>query len=150
MFTKWNSKRDGFVLYEAVLSLMITIMTLGILQQSLQLLKTIQRVSFRDPLRWHISYEKLDSILSQNELVEIDNNKIIYKNKNDKNLKWVVEKYGSNILRLTAAVKGGHEPIFTNLDTDHPVTIEKIQNLVIITTVNKAGQKSQMCFINDP
>lgn len=132
-------------MYEAVLSLLITIMTLGILQQSLQLLKIIQKTSFRDQLRWHITQEKLQEVLGKAEIVEINAGKIIYKNKNMR--KMTIDRYNFRTLRITTADKGGHEPIMTNLNK---INIEKIQNLVIITTENKAGQKSQMCIINDP
>ncbi len=148
MFIKYKSKHQGFILYESVLALMITIMTLGILQQSLQLLKTIQQTSFRDQLRWHITQEKLQETLSNNEIVTCDENRLVYLDKKT-NKKIAIKKYG-NInnftLLLTRDDGKGYVPIITNL---RKIGIEKIRNLVIITTENKAGQLSEMFLIND-
>ncbi|WP_166806664.1 ComGF family competence protein [Companilactobacillus zhachilii] len=124
---------------------MIAIMTLGALQESIQLLKTIQKTSFRDQVRWHITQEKLQDVLGKAQIIKLDEDIIIYQN--DPNKRMVLEAYGGRMLRIKTADNKGHEPIMTNLNK---INIEKIQNLVIITTENKAGQKSQMCIINDP
>lgn len=145
MLIKLKNRHQGFVLYEAVVSLMITVMTLGILQQSLQILHVVQNTSFRDQLRWHITQEKLQDLLGPRKLKKVLNDKIYYFN--DQNKTMVLEDYQFRMLRITTATDGGHLPVMTNIQN---INIEKIQNLVIITTENKAGQKSQMCIINDP
>jgi len=149
MFIKLNSKRhDGFLLYESVISLMVTIMTLGILQQSLQLMKIIQNTSYRDQLRWHITNEKLQDTIEHVNLRRVSDDKIIFNKKNQESV-YVIESYGpikNKLLRITTATAGGHEPIITNLNK---IRIEKNRNLVIITTVNKADEKSVMYLTND-
>ncbi|WP_162261219.1 ComGF family competence protein [Companilactobacillus kimchiensis] len=133
-------------MYEAVVALIVTIMTLGILQQSLQILKRVQNTSFREQVRWHITQEKLQSLLDENKVIDVNDQQILYLNLQT-NKKWMIEKYGpivgDKMLRITTAADGGHEPILTNLQK---INIEKFRNLVIITTVNKAGQKSEMCL----
>lgn len=149
MFIKSQNKRPGFVLYEAVVALMITIMTLGILQQSLQILHRVQQTTFRDQLRWHITQEKLQELLGRSKLWRVDEDIIIYQNgsKEDRMVLDVYNSNGGKVLRKTTATQGGYEPMMTNLKT---INIEKKDKLVIITTENKAGQTSQMCLINDP
>lgn len=146
MFMKLKNNHSGFVLYETVVSLLVAVLTLGILQQSLQILHSIQQTTFRDQLRWHVTQEKLQEILSHSELIKVSDNQFVYER--EANERMVIGGYANNtILRKTTATRGGYEPIMTNLNK---INIEKIQNLVIITTENKAGQKSQMCIINDP
>ncbi|CAJ1187549.1 hypothetical protein CPR19088_GLDEOEPO_01854 [Companilactobacillus paralimentarius] len=145
MFIKLKNKHRGFILYETVVALMITIMTLGILQQSLQILHSVQKTSFRDQVRWHITQEKLQDLLGPRKLKSVLDDKVYYFN--DENKTMVLENYQSQMLRITTATEGGHLPVMTNIQK---INIEKIENLVIITTENKAGQKSQMCIINDP
>lgn len=145
MFIKLKNKHRGFILYETVVALIITIMTLGILQQSLQILHSVQKTSFRDQVRWHITQEKLQDLLGPRKLKKVLDDKIYYFNDEDKTM--VLETYQSRMLRITTATEGGHLPVMTNIQK---INIEKIENLVIITTENKAGQKSQMCIINDP
>jgi len=146
MFIRCNSKRDGFILYESIVALMITIMTLGILQQSLQILRTIQQTTFRDQLRWHVTQEKLQELLGKSEIKRIDEGRIIFFDKSAQKTR-IIEKYNYDTLRISEATEDVSEPIITNLSK---INIEKIQNLVIITTVNKAGQKSEMYLTNDP
>ncbi|WP_338216623.1 ComGF family competence protein [Companilactobacillus muriivasis] len=148
MFIKLKNKRSGFVLYEAVVSLMITIMTLGILQQSLQILHNVQKTTFRDQLRWHITQEKLQELLGKSQITGVFGNRLFYKDENDKTkaIK-MFGNYGRAILAIENADNGGYEPMMTNLND---INIEKKDKLVIITTENKAGQTSQMCLINDP
>lgn len=145
MFIRCNFKRKGFVLYEAIVALMIAVMTLGILQQSLQILKIVQQTSFRDQLRWHVTQEKLQELLNHNKIKRMDDKQIIFFDEATQKTR-VIERYNGDMLRIVDAVGGTSEPIITNLKQ---INIEKIQNLVIITTVNKAGQKSEMYLTND-
>ncbi len=145
MFIKLKNNHSGFVLYESVIALLVTVLTLGVLQQSLQILHSVQKTSFREQLRWHITQEKLQDILGDSELRRVDDDRIIYKREN---IIMVIEAYDHyRILRKRKADVNGQTTILTNLTS---INIEKIQNLVIITAENKAGQKSQMCIINDP
>ena len=154
MSTKLKKKRPAFMLYETILSLMITVMTLGILQQSLQILRTIQHTSFRDQVRWHVTNEKLQDLLGKHEIFKVEEKQIIYyapENSKDKkpDYKMILEAYGpkkSEMLRIMTAEVGGHEPIMMNLNK---IKIEKIENLVIITTENKVQQTSMMCIVNE-
>jgi len=145
MFIRCNSRRKGFVLYEAIVALMVTVMTLGILQQSLQILKIVQQTSFRDQLRWHVTQEKLQELLKHNKIRRMDDKRIVFFDEATQKTR-VIERYGGDTLRIVDAVEETSEPIITNLKQ---INIEKIQNLVIITTVNKAGQKSEMYLTND-
>ena len=147
MSIKSKNEHQGFVLYEAILALLITVLTLGVLQQSLQILKAVQKTSFRDQLRWHITQEKLQDTFNNAQIISFESDKIVYFDKR-KNQAMVLEKYGEEgnyILRLRTAGKGGHIPIITNLNKIH---VEKIRELVIITTENKAGQISEMYLTN--
>ena len=147
MSIKSKNEHQGFVLYEAILALLITVLTLGVLQQSLQILKAVQKTSFRDQLRWHITQEKLQDTFNNAQIISFESDKIVYFDKT-KNQAMVLEKYGEEgnyILRLRTAGKGGHIPIITNLNKIH---VEKIRELVIITTENKAGQISEMYLTN--
>lgn len=136
------------MLYESILALMITIMTLGVLQQSLQLLKTIQQTSFRDQLRWHITQEKLQDKLVDKRIKSFDEDNLFYLDlKTGKT--FTIKKYGHERnfnLVFSRGDEKGYVPIITNLQK---IRIEKIQNLVIITTENKAGQLSEMFLVND-
>lgn len=148
MSIKWKSKHSGFTLYESVIALMITVMTLGVLQQSLQILKTVQNTTFRDQLRWHITQEKLQTILKDNQIKLVTDDKVVYFDRQKKK-SMVIEKYPAGrlfMLRLTTSTNGGHEPIMMNLNK---ISIEKNRNLVIITTENHLGQKSEMYLSND-
>lgn len=51
MFIKLNQPHRGFTLYETIIALMVTILTLGVLQQSLQILKIIQQTDFQEQVR---------------------------------------------------------------------------------------------------
>ncbi|HIY91981.1 ComGF family competence protein [Companilactobacillus sp. HBUAS56275] len=153
MSIKSKVKRKGFVLYESILALMITLMTLGILQQSLLIMRTVQHTTFKDQLRWHVTQEKLQSELDHAlKIDEITNKHIIYTKP-----EWLGKSHpafvfdifgneGNKMLRYKTAVAGGHEPILMN---QKEIKIEKGSNLVIITTVNKAGEKSEMYLTLD-
>lgn len=148
MFIKSNLPRKGFTLYETIIALMVTVMTLGILQQSLQILKIVQKTDFRDQVRWHITQEKLQNTLQDNKIVDLEKHRIVYLEKESEKKK-AIEKYLTEnglILRITSTTRGGHEPIMTNL---RKINIEKNGNLVIITTENKASQSSTMCLVYD-
>jgi len=148
MFIKQKfRKKEGFILYESVIALMVTLMTLGILHQSLQIMKAIQNTSSKDQLRWHITQEKLQETLGDAHLRRVTTDKIIYDKPGNKGIN-VIESYGpsaNSMLRMRTATSGGHEPIITNLNR---IYIEKSQNLVIITTVNKANETSEMYLTN--
>lgn len=161
MSTKSKLRHKAFTIYESILALMVTILTLGILQQSLLILRQVQKTTFRDQLRWHITQEKLQDTLQNNKIVELTNLKIIYEDRNNNNQRMVLERYQDDpvikpnqklenqpyMLRLTTATQGGHEPIIMNLSK---ITIEKIRNLVIITTVNSnTGKTSEICLLNE-
>lgn len=141
---KLRNKHSGFVLYEAAVALMITIMILGILQQSLQILHNIQKTTFRDQVRWHINQEKLQDVLGDSQIARVYDDRIIYK-RSLEDRKMVLGKY-NHFLRIENATGGGFVPVMKDLNK---INFEKFDNLVIITTVNKAGQKSQMCIIVD-
>lgn len=148
MFIKSNQPHRGFTLYETIIALMVTIMTLGILQQSLQILKIIQRTDFQEQVRWHITQEKLQIVLQNSKIINLKNQRIVYSPNNEQN-KRVIEKYWAGdklMLHATTVSSGGHEPIMTGL---RKINIEKNGNLVIITTENKAQQKSTMCLVYD-
>lgn len=145
MFIKLNRKKTGFILYESILMLMVTIMTLGILQQSLQLLNSIQKTSFREQLHWHITQEKLQDMMANSKIYYFDKNRVIFGQK-DSPSRQVIEWESSNILRIRKAGKEAYEPIMMNLKK---IEIEKIRNLVIITTENNDNQTSKMCLLSD-
>lgn len=153
MSIKLRARRKGFVLYESVLALMITLMTLGILQQSLLIIRTVQHTTFKDQLRWHITQEKIQSEMDHAlKINEVKDNHISYtkpewlNNKHPAFVFNIFGKEGNKMLRYKTAVSGGHEPILVN---QKEIKIEKISNLVIITTVNKAGEKSEMYLTLD-
>lgn len=146
MFIKSNQIRRGFTLYETIIALMVTILTLGVLQQSLQILKIIQQTDFQEQVRWHITQEKMQKVLQNSKIINLKNQRIVYSS-NDEQSKRVIEKYWAGdklMLHATTVSSGGHEPIMTNL---RKINIEKNGNLVIITTENKAQQKSMMCLV---
>ena len=146
MFIKLNQPHRGFTLYETIIALMVTILTLGVLQQSLQILKIIQQTDFQEQVRWHITQEKLQTVLQNSKIINLKNQRIVYSS-NDEQNKRVIEKYwagGKLMLHATTVLNGGHEPIMTDL---RKINIEKNGNLVIITTENKAQQKSMMCLV---
>lgn len=145
MSTQLKSKHRGFVLYEAIIALMVTILTVGILQQSLKILQMVQQTSYREQLRWHITEDKLQQMLSNYKAGEISEDKIELIDKQTNMPKRIIKVFNFQQLIITTE-KGGYEPIITNLKK---IRIEKNQNLVIITTVNKAGKISQMCLTND-
>lgn len=145
MSTQLKSKHRGFVLYEAIIALMVTILTVGILQQSLKILQMVQQTSYREQLRWHITEDKLQQMLSNYKAGEISEDKIELIDKQTNMPKRIIKVFNFRQLIITTE-KGGYEPIITNLKK---IRIEKNQNLVIITTVNKAGKISQMCLTND-
>ena len=136
-------------MYEAVVALMITIITLGILQQSLQIMRNIQTTSFRDQLRWHVTQEKLQRLIGPAKIRRFDKTSLIFevagKEEVVKKLE-VIGNKGNQILNFKDAATEEKEPIMTNLKQ---IKIEKSQNLVIITTVNKADEKSEMYLTND-
>lgn len=145
MSTQLKSKHRSFVLYEAIIALMVTILTVGILQQSLKILQMVQQTSYREQLRWHITEDKLQQMLSNYKVGEISEDKIELIDKQTNMPKRIIKVFNFQQLIITTE-KGGYEPIITNLKK---IRIEKNQNLVIITTVNKAGKISQMCLTND-
>lgn len=145
MSTQLKGKHRGFVLYEAIIALMVTILTVGILQQSLKILQMVQQTSYREQLRWHITEDKLQQMLSNYKAGEISEDKIELVDKQTNMPKRIIKVFNFQQLIITTE-KGGYEPIITNLKK---IRIEKNQNLVIITTVNKAGKISQMCLTND-
>lgn len=147
---KNNVRHKGFMLYESIVALMVTILTISVLQQSLQLMKSIQNTIFREQLRWHITQEKLQSMLDDAyEIRKITSSQIIFSKTKLLDKKHPVfvlsirEDKGTydRMLRITTATNGGHEPILMH---QREIKIEKISNLVIITTVNQAGEKSEM------
>lgn len=145
-FIKSNQKRSGFILYEAVIALMIAIMTLGILQQALQIMKSIQNTSYKDQLTWHITNERLQDKFEHMKIRVCDKDKVIFHQEKLTKKIYVDESNHHKVLKIAVADINQEETVMTNLKQ---IKIEKIQNLVIITTVNNANEMSELYLTND-
>lgn len=139
-------KRSGFILYEAVIALMITIMTLGILQQALQIMKSIQNTSFKNQITWHVTNERLQDKFVHDGINGIARDHVIFHHDKLTRKIYADDMKNAKALKIVTADVGGSETIMANLKQ---IKIEKIQNLVIITTVNSADEMSEMYLTND-
>ncbi len=100
-----RSRHEGFMLAEAVIALLVTVMTLGILQQSLQIVKKVESNTRSEVLRWHISNERIQDLFLHSKVLESNDQQIIFEVSGNK--RYSIESYQNNMLRMTGAEVGG-------------------------------------------
>ncbi|WP_025024789.1 hypothetical protein [Companilactobacillus nodensis] len=93
------------MLAEAVIALLVTVMTLGILQQSLQIVKKVESNTRSEVLRWHISNERIQDLFLHSKVLESNDQQIIFEVSGNK--RYSIESYQNNMLRMTGAEVGG-------------------------------------------
>ncbi len=140
-----RSRHEGFMLAEAVIALLVTVMTLGILQQSLQIVKKVESNTRSEVLRWHISNERIQDLFLHSKVLESNDQQIIFEVSGNK--RYSIESYQNNMLRMTGAEVGGHMPVLVNLKK---IKFEQKGNVYVIRTTDKSGRKSEMYLINEP
>ncbi|KRK80315.1 hypothetical protein FD03_GL002230 [Companilactobacillus nodensis DSM 19682 = JCM 14932 = NBRC 107160] len=133
------------MLAEAVIALLVTVMTLGILQQSLQIVKKVESNTRSEVLRWHISNERIQDLFLHSKVLESNDQQIIFEVSGNK--RYSIESYQNNMLRMTGAEVGGHMPVLVNLKK---IKFEQKGNVYVIRTTDKSGRKSEMYLINEP
>ncbi|WP_334330300.1 competence type IV pilus minor pilin ComGF [Companilactobacillus sp. HBUAS59699] len=138
-------RRKGFILAEAVIALLVTVMILGILQQSLQIVKKVQSNTRSEVLRWHIYNERIQDLFLHSKVTKMADHKIVFEVSDTK--RYAIEAYdNNNMLRMTGADMGGHMPIVTGLKD---IKFERKNNIYIIQTIDKNNRKSEMYLINE-
>ena len=107
-------KVKGFLLVEAIISLVITLFCLIMLTNLLALFKQYRQAEhYGNELV--LSYVQLNNFIESSNYIEIDqkesnSKKVIFKREEDgKTTNYVLEYYNSSMLRLTAS-QGGHMP----------------------------------------
>lgn len=140
-----KNRRKGFVLAEAVIALLVTVMTLGILQQSLQIVSKVQTNTRSEVLRWHIYNERIQDMFLNARIIDFQDHHIVFESTNNKN--YTIESYSNDsMLRMTGAEMGGHMPIITGLKS---IQFERNKDIYIIRTIDKMNRKSEMYLINE-
>lgn len=138
-------KRKGFMLAEAAVTIVVAILTLGILNQAIGIVKTVSRSTHSEILRWHISNEKLQDKILHSTVTNISDTRMQFITDDGKT--YILEEHTRDkMLRLTTPT-GGHMPILTKLTYVH---FKRNGNLIIIITKDKSNRKSEMYLINDP
>lgn len=112
-------KVKGFLLVEAIISLVITLFCLIMLTNLLALFKQYRQAEhYGNELV--LSYVQLNNFIESSNYIEIDqkesnSKKVIFKREEDgKTTNYVLEYYNSSMLRLTAS-QGGHMPLLMNV-----------------------------------
>lgn len=138
-------RREGFLLAEAVIALLVTVMTLGILQQSLQIVKKVQFNTRSEVLRWHVYNERIQELFLHSKVTVMGDHHIVFEVSDTKS--YALESYDNDsMLRMTGADMGGHMPIITGLIS---INFERKGNIYIIHTIDKNNRKSEMYLINE-
>ncbi|WP_164509311.1 ComGF family competence protein [Companilactobacillus jidongensis] len=133
------------MLAEAVIALLVTVMTLGILQQSLQIVKKVESNTRSEVLRWHVSNERIQDLFLYAKVLNSTEQKIVFEVSEDK--RYSIESYkNGDMLRMTGAESGGHMPILVNLKH---IKFEQKESIYIIHTIDKFDRKSEMYLINE-
>ncbi|APX72389.1 ComGF family competence protein [Companilactobacillus allii] len=143
-----HKKRSGFMLAEAAVALLVAIITLGILNQSLQIARNVHHNTRSELLRWHITNEKLQNdYFIHADIKNVKSNSITFSIiKNGEKKDYELNSYDDKVLRLTTP-NGGYMPILKNLIY---INISKNGNLITIITRDKTNRKSEMFLINEP
>lgn len=148
-----HKKHEGFMLAEVAVALLVIVITLGMLNQALQIVQTVHNNTRSELLRWHISNEKLQDKFLHADIKSVRRDSIRFRviEENEQKVKepkdYELSSYNNDkMLRLTTP-NGGHMPILTNLIY---IYIVKDGNLITIITRDKTNRKSEMYLINEP
>ena len=136
-----TGKRPGFLLYEAVVTLIVTVMTLGILQQCLLLTQQIHRDFENDSFRLQVTLLHLQETLAAAENVAVENGRITYQVNNEH---YLIENYHDRLLRLRKAEAGGHLPLITQLKQ---CQIFARGNLIVIAIRDQKNKLSELYLV---
>ncbi|MQS88918.1 hypothetical protein FHL04_03715 [Lactobacillus salsicarnum] len=145
---KLKSRRQGFMLSEAVLALFVSAITIGILQSCLKIFDQVKVINSSENIRWHVINEKLQNEFANITVVKMDSQKMIYHKNDVKNntyaIKYFQMKNGNNIIQRTT-VGGGFSPIIGKLSN---FKISRIGNNLMFKITNKQGIVTEMYFTN--
>ncbi|MFD1417876.1 competence type IV pilus minor pilin ComGF [Companilactobacillus keshanensis] len=139
-----DGKRHGMVLAETLLALLVTVLVLGILQQTLKVIKNVPDNLNAEQVRWHMTNEYIQENFQGEKIKEYTPNKLNFENKNGSKSAHVLEFY-HDMLR-TRTEQGGHIPLVMNLKK---CTFKIKKDLIIIKMIDKKNRISEMYLTND-
>lgn len=144
-----GKKRPGFLLAEALIALMISIMTINILHDAILILRTVPRLDHASELRQQITQRKLSDYFKDQIIDEIDleTHQLSFKRYNSTEQVWHYKKLAVDqrwsdrqFLRLYDA-NGGFEPILNDVQK---VSFKRIKNLLLITICDSDNLTTEM------
>lgn len=143
-YIKWNGKHPGFMLSESLIALLVTILVIGLLQQTLKVVKSVPENLNADQIRWHMTNEYIQDKFQGEHLKSVAQKKLIF-DSNDDNSKVHVLEFYQDMLRFRSEA-GGHVPLVTGLKKGNFIVKD---DLIVIKMTNKENQVSEMYLTND-
>lgn len=143
-YIKWNGRRSGFMLSENLLALLVTILVIGILQQTLKIIKNVPENMNADQIRWHMTNEYIQDKFQGEHLKSVTQKKLIFNAEDESSSVHVLEFY-QDMLRFRSEA-GGHVPLITGLKRGNFIVKD---DLIVIKMTNKQNQVSEMYLTND-
>ncbi len=132
------------MLAETIIALLVTTLILGILQQSLKIVKNVPDNLNANQIRWHMTNEYIQNQFQGEFLKDKKSKKLIFDDKNKIGGAHILEFY-QNMLRVRSE-EGGHVPLITGLKSG---SFKVDGDVIVIRIVNKKNQISEMYVTND-
>lgn len=143
---KLNGKRSGFFLTEAIVSLLVTALTLTILQQSLNLFGLIIDRNDHANIRVHVVEDRLQSYLTDKTIFLSSKNshKLMVNDavNPDGSTHYKAFELYKNYLRLEDS-RGGFEPILGDVEQ---IDFKRLDNILIIQLLRVDQKRTEMIF----
>lgn len=132
------------MLSENLVALLVTILVIGILQQTLKIIKNVPENMNADQIRWHMTNEYIQDKFRGEHLKSVTQKKLIFNAEDEYSSVHVLEFY-QDMLRFRSEA-GGHVPLITGLKRGNFIVKD---DLIIIKMTNKQNQVSEMYLTND-
>jgi len=139
-----NGRRSGMVLAETLIALLVTIMVLGVLQQTLKIIKNVPDNLNAEQVRWHMTNEYIQENFGDEKIKTSKPTRVSFYSSDGSGSSHVLEFY-KDMLR-TRTEQGGHVPLVMNLNN---CTFKVKKDLIIIRMTDKKNRVSEMYLTND-
>ncbi len=142
-----GTRRRGFLLGEAIIALMVSILTILMMQLCLQLISKSSQLNVRDNIRMHVVEARIQSILKDKTVyVDSDNQRLYYSAGNDSQGESDIKSFERTDQYLRQKDEhGGFEPVLNNVKR---FNILKKSKSVQLTIVDSSNRVTEM-FISD-
>ncbi|WP_129044715.1 ComGF family competence protein [Companilactobacillus metriopterae] len=150
-YIKLDTKKSGFLLAEAMMSLFVTLLILLILSQVIAVIKNVETSANSGYIRGQVTYDKIQNLLEGSQLKVKNSHRIIFRPRENGGFSknsFVIEEYISNqkMIRYRSTTHGGHVPLVTDIE-DCQFSLNG--DVLKIEIIDKEHKKSEWYITNN-